>query len=137
MTTLLAGVTDTYERKMKMKKILVVDDNPDIRRLLEVTLGGTYEVFFAIDGTSGLQAVIDHSPDAVLLDHMMPGRVQGLEVLQAIKTDPLQKHILVAMVTARGQDVDQRLGYAVGADAYFVKPFSPAKIMTWLQERLQ
>lgn len=119
-----------------MKKILVVDDNPEIRRLLEVTLGGTYEMFFAVDGASGLQAVIDHSPDAVLLDHMMPGRLEGLQVLQSIKTDPLQKHIFVAMITARGQDVDQRLGYAIGADGYFVKPFSPAKVMTWLQERL-
>ena len=120
-----------------MKKLLVVDDNPDIRRLLEVTLGGTYEVFFASDGISGLQAVSDHCPDAVLLDHMMPGRVQGLQVLQTIKTDPLLKNILVVMITARGQSVDQRLGFALGADAYFVKPFSPQEILTWLQEHLQ
>lgn len=121
----------------KMKKILVVDDNPDIRRLLEVTLASTYEVFFASDGDSGQQAVSDHCPDAVLLDHMMPGRVQGLHVLQAIKTDPLQKHMLVAMITARGQAVDQRMGYALGADTYFVKPFSPREVLTWLQEHLQ
>ena len=119
-----------------MKKILVVDDNVDIRRLLEVTLGGTYEVFFAIDAASGVQAATDHRPDAVLLDQMMPGRMQGLQVLQTIKADPLQKNCLVAMLTARGQDMDQQMGYALGADAYFVKPFSPQKIMDWLQERL-
>ena len=120
-----------------MKKILIVDDNPDIRRLLEVTLASNYEVFFANDGISGLQAVTDHCPDAVLLDHMMPGRVQGLEVLQTIKSNPLQKHTLVAMITARGQAVDQRLGYAVGADAYFVKPFSPGEVLTWLEQHLK
>ena len=80
-----------------MKKILVVDDNPDIGRLLEVTLAGSYEVVVATDGVSGAQAVSDHRPDAVLLDHMLPGQMQGLQVLQNIKTDPLQKHILVAM----------------------------------------
>jgi DNA-binding response OmpR family regulator len=119
-----------------MKKILVVDDNPDIGRLLEVTLAGSYEVVVATDGVSGAQAVSDHRPDAVLLDHMLPGQMQGLQVLQNIKTDPLQKHILVAMITARGQAVDQRLGFAIGADAYFVKPFSPQGVLSWLKERL-
>ena len=96
-----------------MKKILVVDDNPDIRRLLAITLGGIYEVLLAEDGSSGLQAVRDHCPHAVLLDSMMPGGMDGLEVLQAVKSDPQLSGTLVAMITARGQSVDQLAGLAM------------------------
>lgn len=120
-----------------MKKILVVDDNPYIRRLLAITLGSTYEVLLAEDGRSALQAMRDHSPHAVLLDSMMPGDLDGLQVLQAIRSDPLLKNTVVALVTARGQSVDQLVGLALGANAYFVKPFSPLKIMTWVQESLK
>ena len=74
-------------RKMK-KKILVVDDHPDIRRLLSITLGLDYEVFEAIDGATALQAVRAHQPQAVLLDGMMPGGLDGLAVLDAIRCDP-------------------------------------------------
>ena len=126
-----------HHAKEKMKKILVVDDNPDIRRLLAITLGNTYEVLLAEDGKSALQAMRDHAPHAVLLDSMMPGELDGLQVLQAIRSDPQLKDTVVAMVTARGQSVDQLVGMALGANAYFVKPFSPLKIMTWVQESLK
>ena len=121
----------------KEVKILVVDDNADIRRLLAITLGSRYEVILAEDGKSALQAMRDHSPHAVLLDSMMPGELDGLQVLQAIRSDWQLKNTVVAMITARGQSADQMVGLALGADAYFVKPFSPLKIMTWVQESLK
>ena len=120
-----------------MKTILVVDDHPDIRRLLTISLGQDYEVLEAIDGTSALQAVRAYRPHAVLLDGMMPGGLDGLAVLDAIKSDPDLKSTLVVMVTARGQAEDQQAGLERGADAYFIKPFSPLKIVAWLQEHLQ
>ena len=123
-------------RKMK-KKILVVDDHPDIRRLLSITLGLDYEVFEAIDGATALQAVRAHQPQAVLLDGMMPGGLDGLAVLDAIRCDPATRRTRVVMITARGQSADQQAGLARGADAYFIKPFSPMVIANWLRDNLK
>lgn len=120
-----------------MKKILIVDDHPDIRRLLSITLGGQYEILEAHDGTRALAVVRASRPQAVLLDIMMPGEPDGLQVLDAIKSDPDLKSILVAMVTARGQSADHRAAQEHGADAYFVKPFSPLQVVTWFREKLK
>lgn len=120
-----------------MKKILIVDDQAEIRRLLFVTLGQEYEIIEAADGLSALESVQRHRPDAVMLDVMMPGEMDGLQVLDAIKSDPLLKDTLVAMVTARGQAADYRAGQDHGADAYFIKPFSPLLVVNWLREKLK
>lgn len=119
------------------KKILVVDDQPEIRHLLSLTLGADYEVISASDGTSALEAVRLHQPHAVLLDIMMPGQIDGMQVLKAIKTTEFTKHTQVAMVTARGLASDYRLANEIGADAYFIKPFSPLQLVNWLQEKLK
>lgn len=120
-----------------MKKILIADDHPEIRLLLSITLGRTYEVIQASDGTSALEAIRRERPDAVMLDIMMPGAMNGLQVLDAIKFDPLLKHTPVALVTARGQAVDYRAGLDHGADAYFIKPFSPLLVANWLRAKLE
>lgn len=119
-----------------MRKILIVDDQPEIRRLLNFTLGSDYEVVDAIDGMSALEAVRLHRPQAMLLDIMMPGEIDGLEVLRRIKSDPACGDIFVALVTARGQKSDYHLGMELGADAYFIKPFSPSQVVQWLREKL-
>lgn len=115
-----------------MKTVLVVDDNADIRRLLAITLGRDYTVIEADDGENALKSVRRHRPDAILLDTMMPGALDGLQVLQAIRADPHLKHTKVAMITACGQAADFRAGLANGADAYFIKPFRPLQIINWL-----
>lgn len=120
-----------------MKTILIVDDQPEIRRLLSVTLDGDYEILEAIDGASALAAVRANRPQAVLLDGMMPGGMDGLQVLEAIRSDPALKGTLVAMITARGQSADRLAGLECGADAYFIKPFSPLAIAAWLKEHLK
>lgn len=120
-----------------MKKILIVDDHPDIRRLLSVTLGSEFEILEAHDGVSALRAVRSYRPQAVLLDIMMPGELDGLQVLDAIKSDPDLRSTLVAMVTARGQSADYRAGQEHGADAYFIKPFSPLQVVGWFRKKLQ
>ncbi len=119
-----------------MFQILIVDDQPVIRRLLSVTLGSEYEILEAEDGLGALEAIRRHHPKVVLLDVMMPGAMDGLQVLDAIKGDPLTQDILVAMVTARGQAADGDDARQRGADAYFVKPFSPHQVLAWVRSKL-
>lgn len=120
-----------------MNYILIVDDHADIRRLLSITLGKQYEIVEADNGTAALYAIRRYQPKVVLLDVMMPGEVDGLQVLEAIKSNPKTRDTLVAMVTARGQQSDAEEANRRGADAYFVKPFSPLQVVTWIREKLQ
>lgn len=113
------------------KKILIVDDNSDIRRLLTITLNPHYDVLEAVDGESGLFAMYRHRPDLILLDIMLSGELNGLQVLEMIRSDPAYRDTLVAMITARGQKTDYLAGQAYGADAYFVKPLSPRQVLDW------
>ena len=116
-----------------MSTILIVDDHSDIRRLLAVTLGKEYEVLESEDGVRALEAVRHHHPKFVLLDVMMPGELDGLQVLDAIKADPATQDTLVIMVTARGQAADSDDARRRGADAYFIKPFSPLQVVAWIR----
>ncbi len=116
-----------------MTKILIVDDHSDIRRLLAITLGKEFDVVEAENGEDALDAVRRHMPRVVLLDVMMPGEIDGLKVLETIKGHPILKAVKVAMVTARGQASDCEEAQRRGADAYFVKPFSPLELVAWIR----
>lgn len=120
-----------------MKKVLIVDDHTDIRRLLSITLGKEYEILEAEDGVTALEAIRRNHPDIVLLDVMMPGEMDGLQVLDAIKADPHLADTLVAMVTARGQVADGEDARRRGVDAYFIKPFSPLQVVAWVREHMK
>ena len=119
-----------------MTYVLIVDDHADIRRLLSVTLGRKYDVIEAETGESALRAVRKYRPSVVLLDVMLPGEMDGLHVLDEIKGDAETKATKVAMVSARGQDVDVQEAKGRGADAYFVKPFSPLQVVEWIQQQM-
>jgi len=119
-----------------MGYVLIVDDHVDIRRLLSITLGRQFEILEAEGGTAALFAVRRYHPRVVLLDVMMPGELDGLQVLDAIKADPATRDTIVGMVTARGQLVDSELAKKRGADAYFVKPFSPLQVVNWVREHM-
>lgn len=119
-----------------MNKILLVDDHSDIRRLIRITLGKAFEVLEAEDGRTGLEMARRQKPDLVVLDIMMPGQLDGLQVLDAIKADPELLNVRVIMVTARGQAQDYETGMNRGADAYFIKPFSPLQLVTRIKELL-
>lgn len=110
------------------KKILIVDDHSDIRHLIRLTLGKSYEILEAEDGMTGLSIARLQKPDLVVLDVMMPGEMDGFAVLESIKGDPALKSVRVVMVTARGQARDYDVGMAKGADGYFIKPFSPLQL---------
>jgi CheY-like chemotaxis protein len=120
-----------------MNTILIVDDHSDIRRLLSITLGKEFKILEAEDGVSALAAVRLYHPKVVLLDVMMPGEIDGLQVLETIKADPLTRDVLVAMITARGQVADHDDARERGADAYFIKPFSPLQVVTWVRNHLK
>jgi DNA-binding response OmpR family regulator len=119
-----------------MAKVLLVDDHSDIRRLVRITLGKTFEVLEAEDGTSALEIVRRQKPELVVLDIMMPGELDGLQVLDAIKADANLAATRVIMVTARGQAQDYDYGMQHGADAYFIKPFSPLQLVASIKEIL-
>ena len=120
-----------------MTQILIVDDHSDIRRLLAITLGKEYELLEAEDGVGALEVIRRQHPKIVLLDVMMPGEVDGLQVLEIIQGHRATKDILVAMVTARGQASDSEDARRRGADAYFIKPFSPLQVVAWIKENLK
>jgi two-component system phosphate regulon response regulator PhoB len=114
----------------KMKKILIVDDEEKVRKLVEVTLSvGDVEIFHAATGEEALNRIQEVRPDVILLDVMMPGPLDGYDVCRLIKQDPATKSIYIIMLTARGQQADKERGLALGADDYFVKPFSPMELM--------
>jgi CheY-like chemotaxis protein len=120
-----------------MKKILIVDDQDTIRKMLRLTLSGRYELFEAADAMAAWEAIRHNRPDAVILDVMMPGEMDGYQLCEKLKTDRELRTTHVVMVTARGQQADYQKGMATGADAYFVKPFSPLALTRHLDETLQ
>lgn len=111
-------------------RILIVEDQADIRKLIRMTLEfGDFEIHEAHDGESGLAMARAIRPTVMLLDVMMPGLLDGYQVCTRIKQDPDLKTIQVVMLTARGQATDLAAGETAGADAYLVKPFSPLELI--------
>ena len=120
-----------------MKRILIVEDQSDIRKLIRMTLEfEDYEIHEASEGTQGLHLARGVRPDLMLLDVMMPGEMDGLQVCQAIKSDVNLKSIKAVLLTARGQIRDQEAGRAAGADEYLVKPFSPLQLIDTIEQLL-
>ncbi len=114
-----------------MKKILIVDDHADIRRLIRMTLEfEDYDIREAADGESALRVAREHQPDLVLLDVMMSGAINGLDVCRELRLPgTLQTSPRVIMLSARGQAADREMGLQAGADTYLVKPFSPLQLI--------
>ncbi|MEY4767925.1 MAG: hypothetical protein RL637_564 [Pseudomonadota bacterium] len=115
------------------KKILIVDDEPHIRILLEQALEELedYEVelLTANNGRDGLEMIETEIPDLVFLDVMMP-YLNGFEVCQSVKSNTeLADKIYIIMLTAKGQEFDKKKGEAVGANIYMTKPFDPDEIL--------
>ena len=121
-----------------MKTILIVDDQERIRELVAVTLGdiGDYRILEAKNGEEGVNLARESSPDLILMDVSMPGKYDGFEATRLIKADPDTGRIHVVMLTARGQLADKEKGEQVGADGYFVKPFSPVELIRKVESLL-
>jgi DNA-binding response OmpR family regulator len=122
---------------MKQTKILIADDNENIRAALTYLLEDEgYSLSLAKDGAEALRKVRELSPDILFLDIMMP-EINGYDVCRAIKNDPVLKKTYVIMLTAKGQADEQERGKAVGADEYVVKPFSPMEILAKIRDILK
>ncbi|HEX9891601.1 MAG TPA: response regulator [Actinomycetota bacterium] len=118
-------------------KILVVDDDPDIARFVELNLRTHgYETHVASDGEQALESAFEVRPDLVLLDVTMP-KMDGFEVAQRLRADPRTSNVSIIMLTARALSVDKVLGLTAGADDYVIKPCDPVELVARVKGTLR
>lgn len=113
---------------MRKEKVLIIDDDPDILDVLELTLSDNYTVFSAKNGKEGLEMVKAKSPDLVITDYNMPV-MTGPEFCKNLRKDILLRHLPVIMLTGKGETKDMVLGIESGADDYLIKPFEPETLL--------
>jgi DNA-binding response OmpR family regulator len=119
------------------KKILIVDDEPNIVAALEYLLQRSgYEVLLAQDGEAALKQVEQHLPDAVLLDVMMPLK-SGYEVCQRMRERADWRHIKIIMLSAKGREAEVNKGLSLGANLYVTKPWSNKDLVAKIGELLE
>ena len=119
-----------------MKKILIVDDEPNIVMSLEFAFQKQgFQVFIARDGSEALAIMRTALPDAVILDIMMP-QVDGYETIKQIKNNPAFAKAKIIFLSAKSKAEDIEKGLALGADSYFTKPFSVKKLIAAVEELL-
>ncbi len=120
-----------------MKKILMVEDHSDIRKLIRMTLEfEDFEIHEAADGLTGVIKAQALRPDLILMDVMMPGEIDGLQACRRIRADDALKNTPLVLLTARGQAKDREVGMEAGASAYLVKPFSPLELIDLIEKLL-
>ena len=122
------------------KKILIVDDEPHIRMLIEQTVEELedegVEFLTAENGEQALEIIQAENPQLVFLDVMMP-KMNGMEVCRRVKKELLLTDVYIVLLTAKGQELDRLKGQEVGADVYMTKPFDPEVILAKAREVLQ
>ncbi len=130
-------ITIQQKTRKKMKKILIVDDEPNIVMALEYTFKkNNFEVFIARDGQEALDILKNQLPDIIILDVMMP-MVDGFATLEQIKKEERLQNCKVIFLSAKNKEKDIEKGISLGADLYVVKPFSTKKLVEQVQELLQ
>lgn len=113
-----------------MKRVLIVEDQADIRELIRMTLEmEDLEIHEATTGQQGLEAAQRLQPQLVLLDVMMPGGIDGYEVCRRVRADARHKRTRIVMLTARDSAADRATGLRAGATDYLAKPFSPRQLL--------
>jgi CheY-like chemotaxis protein len=135
------GIIDKVTNPKK-KKVLIVDDQPEVRALLAMILEiNDYEILFAENGDQALTLARTEYPDLILLDVLMPeSTLSGLDVCRRLKQDPATTNLVIILLSAHGQQRDIEAGRLAGADDYIAKPFSPLSLINkidhilWLKE---
>lgn len=118
------------------KKVLIVDDEPNIVTSLEFVMKQEgFDVAMAMDGEAALDAMTTFAPDLVLLDIVMPKK-DGFEVCQVIRANARWQDVKLVMVTARAREADREKGLALGADAYVTKPFATKELVQLVKDLL-
>lgn len=121
---------------MARKRILIVDDQADLRQMLHIALDRReYLIYEAKDGAQALVKAADVTPDVVLLDVIMPGALDGFDVCRELKSDPALRDTFVVLVTGRAAPADFQAARAAGADAYVVKPCRLATLVSLIEDR--
>jgi DNA-binding response OmpR family regulator len=111
------------------KKILIIEDDPAISRLVDYTLRHEgYEIITASNGVEGINKAHKEAPDVIILDVMLPG-IDGFEVCHRLRAEPDTAGVLILMFSAKAQEIDKNTGLKVGADEYLPKPAAPAEIV--------
>jgi len=124
-------------RESSESKILIVDDEPFILKSLTFVLRKEgFQVDSATNGMEAKEKLQAQKPNIVFLDIMMP-KMNGLEVCQWLRQDPVLKDTYVIILTAKGQEADREKGLKIGADEYMTKPFSPSHVVTRIKELLK
>ena len=122
-----------------MPKVLIVDDEPHIRYLLELTIeeleADGVELITADNGETALEIIRAEKPEIVFLDVMMP-KMSGFDVCNAVKKDPELSDTYIVLLTAKGQEFDKQKGQDAGADIYMTKPFNPDDVLNKAREVL-
>ena len=116
--------------------VLIVDDNKDILNLLHTALEQHYHVISATNGTLGIDMAIEHIPDVIISDIMMP-ETNGFELCKTLKSDERTSHIPIILLTAKASDQDKIRGLSNGADAFITKPFNKAELFVRIQELIK
>jgi len=122
---------------MAKKKILIVDDEPDILKTMKIFLETEgFDIITAVDGVSALDKIRKDNPDVVILDIMIP-KADGYKVCRIIKFDKKRKVTPVIIFTAKAQESDERMAKECRADAYITKPFQPDVLLGKIKELLE
>jgi DNA-binding response OmpR family regulator len=121
--------------KVKMKKILIVEDDPDIRIMMKFILRDDYELVLCEDGRCGIDKALEEKPDLILLDIYMPG-ISGLEVCKSVRDNPEISTIPIIILTAGALKEEASEAYAIGADDYIFKPFEPEDLIERIENLL-
>ena len=120
---------------MSQRKLLIVDDEQDIREALEAIFSNEYDVHFAEDGVEALDRVREVKPDLVLLDIMMP-RMDGFQACLRLRKDAATSHIPVIFLTTKSEPQTESFGLELGADDYIVKPFNIEVLRARVKRRM-
>lgn len=122
---------------MSNPRILIVDDHADLRKLISLTLGSKdYNLVEAVDGPSALEACKRSAPDLILLDLMLPGGMDGIDICRQVRQDVTLAHTKVVLLTAADQLAQRERAVEVGVDRYFPKPFSPLQLRELVESLL-
>jgi two-component system phosphate regulon response regulator PhoB len=116
--------------KKTMKKILIVDDHEEIRKLVEITLRvEDYQILQAKNGEEAIKIVKAEKPDLIIMDVVMPGKIDGVEATRILKKDPETEACTIIMLTSKSDEEDVKRGMDAGANDYLTKPFSPLELI--------
>ena len=122
---------------MNKKKVLIVDDQKEIRELLEITLGDDdYHIFKAKSGEDAIKLAIENIPELIIMDIMMPGKYDGIEALKEIKENPITQNCKIIMLTAKFEIDSIEKSTSYGATHFFSKPFSPLELIQKVEDVL-